>query len=93
MDRGNWKIRLSQKLHIPAGIGAGLPCIMLYGSSECVMDRHRGIVAYDPERIVVALSSGNVCLEGEKLELCQMHREGLLIRGVIQSVSFEKGAG
>ena len=74
--------RLAGKLDLPADIAAGLPRIALNGFSECSLDRHRGILEYSTERIVVAL----------KLELRQMHRERLCITGRIERLSFG-GAG
>ena len=70
--------RLAVKLDLPTDIAAGLPRIALNGFSECSLDRHRGILEYSTERIV----------EGQKLELRQMHRERLCITGRIERLSF-----
>lgn len=75
--------RLAGKLDLPADIAAGLPRIALNGFSECSLDRHRGIDA---------LNIGELTVEGQKLELRQMHRERLCITGRIERLSFG-GAG
>lgn len=80
--------RLAGKLDLPTDIAAGLPRITLNGFSECSLDRHRGILEYSTERIVVALNIGELTVEGEKLKLRQMHRERLCITGRIERLSF-----
>ena len=84
--------RLAGKLDLPTDIAAVLPRIALNGFSECSLDRHRGILEYSTERIVVALNIGELMVEGQKLELRQMHRERLCITGRIERLSFG-GAG
>ena len=79
--------RLAGKLDLPTDIAAGLPRIALNGFSECSLDRHRGILEYSTERIVVALNIGELTVEGQKLELRQMHRERLCITGRIACCS------
>ena len=69
--------RLAGKLDLPADIAAGLPRIAL-----------NGILEYSTERIVVALNIGELTVEGQKLELRQMHRERLCITGRIERLSF-----
>ncbi len=80
--------RLAGKLDLPADIAAGLPRITLNGFAECSLDQHRGILEYSTERIVVALNIGELTVEGQKLELRQMHRERLCITGRIERLSF-----
>ena len=84
--------RLAGKLDLPTDIAAGLPRIALNCFSECSLDRHRGILEYSTERIVVALNLGELTVEGQTLELRQMHRERLCITGRIERLSFG-GAG
>lgn len=87
---GMWTMltRLAGCFDLPADIAAGLPRIALNGSGECSLDRHRGILEYSTECIVVALNSGTLTVEGHGLELRQMHRERLCITGRIERLSF-----
>lgn len=59
--------RLAGKLDLPTDIAAGLPRIALNGFSECSLDRHRGILEYSTERIVVALNIGELTVEGAEV--------------------------
>ena len=83
--------RLAEKSGLPADIAAGLPHMELNGFSECALDRHRGIVEYSRERIVVALNIGRVTVLGSGLELRQMQRERLCVTGNIRALEFEGG--
>ena len=84
--------RLAEKSGLPADIAAGPPRVGVDGFSQCAPDPHRGIVEYSRERIVVALNIGDVTLEGQGLELRQMHRERLCVTGQIERISFGGGS-
>ena len=81
--------KLAGTLDLPADIAAGLPRIELDGSAVCSLDQHRGILEYSTERIVVMLNTGELTLEGQGLQLRQMHRERLQITGRISKLIFE----
>ena len=83
--------KAAQKLDLPQDIAADLPFIQLRGFGECCMDQHRGILAYEPEEIVVRLNIGTLTIRGKDLEVCRMHRDGLCIRGTIRSLTLEEG--
>ena len=67
-------------------IAAELPHLELNGFCECALDCHTGILEYEKERIVVAMNIGTVTILGENLELRQMHRERLCVRGTIRQI-------
>ncbi len=77
---------LAQKLQLPVDIAAELPHLELNGFCECALDCHTGILEYEKERIVVAMNIGTVTILGENLELRQMHRERLCVRGTIRQI-------
>ena len=83
--------RFAQKIDLPLDVAAQLPHLELQGFAECSMDCHRGILAYAPERIVVALNIGSVTVTGEGLEVRRMHRDRLTLTGRIESISFTGG--
>ena len=69
----NMITKLAQKLQLPVDIAAELPHLELNGFCE-------------KERIVVAMNIGTVTILGENLELRQMHRERLCVRGTIRQI-------
>ena len=82
----------AERLDLPQDIAADLPRIEFDGFSLCRLDRHKGILAYEKDRIVICLVSGTVTLEGENLQVQRMHREALTVTGKIRQVSFDGGA-
>ena len=82
----NMITKLAQKLQLPVDIAAELPHMELNGFCECALDCHTGILEYEKERIVVAMNIGTVTILGENLELRQMHRERLCVRGTIRQI-------
>ena len=83
--------RAAQRLELPVDAAAGVPHLELNGFCECALDCHTGILEYEKERIVVALNIGTVTIEGEGLELRQMHRERLTIIGNITCLTYGEG--
>lgn len=83
--------KISQKIALPADVAAGLPHIELNGFCECSLDRHTGILEYEKEQIVVALNIGTLTIQGQGLELRQMHRERLTVTGQIEALVLSGG--
>ena len=73
---------------LPLDIAANLPHIELFGFEMCSLDCHRAIIAYEPEKIIVAVNTGEVTIEGANLELRHMHRDRLTVTGTIEAMSF-----
>ena len=80
--------KAAQRLEIPADIAADLPHMELNGFSSCSLDCHRAILAYEPEKIIIAVNTGLVTIEGEGLELRHMHRDRLTVTGEIRAMTF-----
>lgn len=83
-------VKAAQKLDLPQDIAAGLPCIQLRGFEECSLDQHRGILAYEPDEIVIRLNSGTLTIRGTELEVCLMHRDRLCVRGRIRELGISE---
>ena len=67
---------------------AGLyPIIEISGDSRVFVEKHRGIQQYDPNRICISVSYGQISVTGSGMELCRMSKEQLVIRGKIESVA------
>ena len=84
-------VKAAKLFDLPADIAANLPHIELRGFEECSLDCHRAIIAYEPEKIIVAVNTGEVTIEGANLELRHMHRDRLTITGRIECVRYEEG--
>ena len=94
MIKGRKLLTKAAKLFdLPADIAANLPHIELRGFEECSLDCHKAIVAYEPEKIIIAVNTGEVMIEGEGLELRHMHRDRLTVTGRIVAMTFTGDAG
>lgn len=80
---------LARALQLPADAVAGMPRIELVGDGQLRVERHRGILAYDPTDVHIAAGRLTVRVRGLGLELGTMNRQELLITGRILSVELE----
>ena len=63
--------------------------VEILGTRRVLVERHRGILAYGKEEILVGASFGRIRVTGAELSLCCMSREQLFISGKIGQVSLE----
>ena len=92
-------VKAAKLFDLPADIAANLPHIELRGFEECSLDCHRAIIAYEawavggcePEKMIVAVDTGEVTIEGADLELRHMHRGRLTVTGRIEALTFSGG--
>ena len=85
-----WMRRLTQGLDLAGESLPGMTVAELAGDSRVLVEGHRGVTEYDPGRVTVKVSWGALSVTGEKLELCQMSKEQLVICGRIRSVTRKK---
>ncbi len=81
-----WVARL---FSLPADAVAGLPLVELIGDRQLRVERHRGILAYDPQEIHIGGGRMTIRVRGTDLELRGMSRAELFITGQIVSVTLE----
>lgn len=63
-----------------------LPLVELAGENRVLIENHLGISAYSNEKIQVKVSFGELSIQGCGLQLMEICREQLVIRGEIWSV-------
>lgn len=80
---------LAGAFQLPADAVAGMPRMELVGDGQLRIERHRGILAYDPTDVHIAAGPLTVRVRGLGLELGTMNRQELLITGRILSVELE----
>ena len=81
--------KVAQVFSLPADAVAGMPLIELVGDAQLRVERHRGILAYDPKEIHIGAGRVTVRVRGLDMELRSMNRSELLITGRIFSVELE----
>lgn len=81
--------RVAQMFSLPADVVAGMPLIELVGDHRLRVERHRGILAYDPREIHIGGGRLTIRVKGLDMELKVMNRGELLIEGQVLSVELE----
>ena len=68
-----------------------LPLVEIAGTERVLIENHQGVVCYEPTIIQVKTKRGQICIEGESLELACMTRGKLVVHGQIRCVSLYGG--
>ena len=65
--------------------------IAVVGQSRAMVENHRGVMAFGPQCVRVRTAQGSVSIRGEKLVICELRRDGLIVTGRIASIDWEGG--
>jgi sporulation protein YqfC len=77
---------LAEVLELPLDVSLDLPKIVIVGELGVLIQNHRGLIQYAPERIVVGVGEGQVTVTGESLEIGEVNQEDMIVRGLIKTV-------
>ena len=81
---------LLDRLDLPGETLPGQVLVEIAGENRVLIEQHRGIREYTPERIGVCVRYGTVEICGRGLELRSMSREQLIICGQIDGVTLKR---
>ena len=87
----DWLQHLADKAELESENLPCLPVVEIAGDRRVLIERHKGVIEYGMERIMVRVSYGTVCVSGDSLELIRMTNRQLVISGRIDSVSLQRG--
>ncbi len=87
MKQRNWSDRLALAADLDTEPLPGQPLVELLGDGRAVVENHKGVTEYGPERICVRVRYGSLCICGCGLELARMTTEQLVITGRIDGIS------
>lgn len=83
-------VKLSRKFEIPQEALSQAPRITVSGMSSVLVEGHRGLLEYEPERVAAAAGAGGkVIIKGENLRLVSMSRSDLTVSGKLWAVELE----
>ena len=68
-----------------------LPLVEIAGTERVLIENNQGVVCYEPSVIQVKTKHGQICVEGQSLELSCMTRGKLVIHGQIARVTLVRG--
>lgn len=77
-------------LEIPSDILYDLPKITVIGNLQLYIENHRGVIAYNPESIRIAVSAGEVEILGRELVIRNITREEIHLDGLISGLRYHQ---
>lgn len=91
MGRGrNFLERLTEEADLTTQPLPGQPIVEIAGDRRVLVENHLGVKEYSRERITVKVKYGCVCICGCQLELLQMTKDQLVVRGRIDGVTLQR---
>lgn len=76
---------------LPGEALPGQPLIEIARDCRVLIENHSGVTAYGPCEIHVKVKFGKVCVCGRGLKLARMTNQQLVITGIIDNVSLQRG--
>lgn len=80
---------LAGQFELPGEILLDLPKATLVGDLQVLIENHRGVVEYTPQRIRVATSRGELSVTGRRLRIGSIFQAELVIEGRITGVELK----
>lgn len=74
---------------LPQEIILDLPRITLVGNMQLYIENHRGVISYNQNEVRLSVNKGEVIIRGEGLQIENLLEEELLIKGALESLSYE----
>lgn len=73
---------------MPSNALTGKPRIILSGRDTLLIEQHRGIISYTPDRLAVRMEKGRLNVLGSSLCLREYEKQDLCVHGEIISLEF-----
>lgn len=80
--------RLADRLELPEEALSGAAKLTVVAGRRALIENHRGILEYSPERITLSLGGSRLSIYGQELRIAAMNRREVLIRGEVQDLSW-----
>ncbi|MEG0741801.1 MAG: YabP/YqfC family sporulation protein [Clostridia bacterium] len=73
---------------LPQELVFGWPRSVLLGDEKLIVEQHQGIFACTEQEIVLKTLCGHLVITGERLSLSRFDRDGLVVFGKIEKLSY-----
>lgn len=80
--------KLADLLEMPREVVMDLPKVTIVGNLQVLLENHRGIIEYSPERLRISVNLGEIIISGEGLVLRNILPEQIVVEGKVISISF-----
>ncbi|MGI6615273.1 MAG: sporulation protein YqfC [Dethiobacteria bacterium] len=87
--KGGFKEVIADFFELPQEIILDLPRITLVGNMQLYIENHRGVISYNQNEVRLSVNKGEVIIRGEGLQIENLLEEELLIKGALESLSYE----
>ena len=77
-----------RQAEIPQELVFGWPRSVLLGDERLIVEQHQGIYACTDQEIILKTLCGHLVITGEKLSLTRYDRDGLVVFGKIEKLSY-----
>lgn len=82
------KTTVSEMFELPKDIMLNLPRISMIGNNQMLVENHRGVIEYTPQKIRLNSTIGVIRIEGQDMDLKNIAADDIMITGVIKHVEF-----
>lgn len=82
------KVKMSDAFELPKEITLNLPKISMIGNIQMIIENHRGIIEYTPERIRVNSSIGIIKIDGKDMNLRNIASDDIIISGIVEKLEY-----
>ncbi|WP_374713663.1 sporulation protein YqfC [Symbiobacterium terraclitae] len=86
--RSRLRERLVALLELPGDVVLDVPRATLIGSAELVVENHRGLVEYRPDRVVVKVPDGRMAIDGDDLRIGYLSPDQVVLHGRISGLRY-----
>lgn len=86
MPQAPFRTRLAQWLDLPRDVVLNLPRISVVGDLQILVQNHRGVMEYTPQRIVIGMEHGAIEITGDDLAIGNIHNEEVNIAGRLKAI-------
>jgi sporulation protein YqfC len=73
---------------LPKDIMLNLPRISMIGNNQMLVENHRGVIEYTPQKIRINSTIGVIRINGQDMDLKNIAADDIMITGVIKLVEF-----
>ena len=83
-----WKSRIKESLDIPVDMFSNISQMEVLSNREVIIEGCKNIIEYDDTLIRIAVKNMEIKFFGEKLNLCCLNTDNVIIEGKLQTIEF-----
>ena len=87
--KGSGIQRFAEALEIPPEVLVNVPRVEVVGHLQFRVENHRGLLQYEPHRVVLKISDGRLIVTGRNLVIGWIDQSQLLVTGQVRSLVFK----